>query len=230
MMLDSLSPPHNLEDQAERRGFTLVEMMVVVAITAVLAAIIAPAASTLIRGTDLTRGGQMISDQLGFGRQAALSMNCAVEVRFYQYADPGIPGDVAPGKYHAVQIFQILDSGSAAPLGKVQVLPTSIIIDSGSTLSTTLSSILGSALASPNVPTLVISGTGNIPIPRVGTAYNFISFRFQPDGSTNLSPPTGSWFLTLHSITDGDALDSPPANFFNLWLDAYNGHIRTFRP
>ena len=112
-----------------------------------------------------------------------------------------------------MQLFQITSSG-AVPFGKVQVLPNTIIIDSGSTLS----SIIVSAT------------TSNVSIPRVGTNYNYVPFRFLVDGSTNLSPPTGSFFLTLHNFNYGDGLAAPPPNFFTLQVDPVNGHVKKFHP
>jgi uncharacterized protein (TIGR02596 family) len=219
---------------AHRRGqaFTLLEMLVVMAIIVMLAALLVPSSVGIMKGMSLTQGGQMVRDQLSYARQTALSRNLPVEVRFYQYGDPLIPGESASnptsGKYRAVQLFQIMESGSAAkPLGKIQRLPDTIIVDSG----TTLSSIIGDLTRT--------SGTGsstgavlNTPIPRVGTSYNCVSFRFQPDGSTNL-PRNANWFLSLHYASVGDTLSVTGGtlpSFITLQVDPANGHVKIYRP
>ncbi len=199
--------------------------MVVLAVIAVLAALTAPAISSVLRGTQLTNGSQMLSDQINLARQTALSSNHNVEVRFYQFADSNVSGEQASspatGKYRAMQAFEMLDSGAALPLGKAQRMPASIIIDSGAQLSTLLSNSQQKAWTAFDP---------QVSLPAIGTSYNCRAFQFLPDGSTNLSPPASHWFLTLHSMNNGDALTSAPANFFSILVDASNGHIQAFRP
>ena len=202
-------------------GFTLIELLMVVAIMTILMTLVMPAVNTVFRGSQLTQGGQMINDQIALARQNALATDHSVEVRLYQYVDSQNPGNSS--QYRAIQAFQIQASGSAVALGSVQTLPPSIIIDSGATLS----SIIGAATGSPSVPTFTAGAALNAPIPRAGTNYNCVSFRFLPDGSTNLSPPASLWFLTVHNMTD---TQSPPANFYAIQVGATNGHLRAYRP
>ena len=224
--------------QIDSQAFTLIEMLVVLGVIVLLVALIVPAATTVLQGTDLTRAGQNVSDQIGLAKQQAESHNTLIEVRFYQFADPSVPGETAgspaTGKYRAMQLFQIASTGTAIPLGKTVVLPTNVIIDSGVPNSTaSLSLIIGQAQASA-VPSLSTSQT--YAIPRAGTNYNSVAFRFRPDGSTNLpltNASTGSeqfWFLTLHSLVSGDHLTTPPKNFYTIQIDPNNGNLSFFRP
>ena len=202
------------------RAFTLVEMLTVIAIIIVLVGLLAPAASTILRGNQLTQASDMLVSSLTLARQTAISNNCPVEIRFYQYGDPSNPGEQAAvassGKYRALQLFKIDDAGTATALGKVTQLPNSILID----LNTTLSTLLGSPQSNPTVS-----------IPRVGTSYNWCSFRFRPDGSTNLSPTTPTyWSLTLHNIVDGDNRTTPPSNYATIQVDPVGGAVTSYRP
>lgn len=211
-------------------AFTLLEILVVLSIIVLVAGLTTPAVTTILRGSSLTQGGQLVTDQLGLARQTALSRNRSVEVRFYQYGDPETPGEQennpSSGKFRALQLFEIQESGTdAKPLGKVRTIPPSVIMDGG----TALSSILGAAQSSSS-PSAATGSDLNSPIPRVDKQYNAVTFRFLPDGSTNLSPQTGSWFLTLHALKEGDRLSAPKADFFTIQIDAINGHFKTFRP
>ena len=220
----TVNPPLRV-GKKEHRGFTLVELLVVIAIITILGALAIPSINAVMGGAQLTSGSQMLSDQISLARQTALSSNHDVEVRFYQFADPNMPGEQAnspsTGKYRAMQAFEMLDSGTAVQLGKIQRIPSSIIIDSGAQLSTLLSSSQQKTWTTSDP---------QVSLPVFGTSYNCRVFRFHPDGSTNLSPPTSQWFLTLHSIGKGDALAQPPANFFTILVYASNGHVQSFRP
>lgn len=209
---------------ANKPGFTLVELLVVMAIIGLLAAMVAPAATSMMKGTQLTQAGQIVHDQIAFARQTALAKNRSVEVRFYRYGDPELPGekasDPSSGKFRAIQIFEVLDDGTTSALTKIQRLPTSIVIDAGATLSTLLAKQKEwNATTDPQVK-----------IPRIGTSYDCSSFRFLPDGTTDL-PKSGTLsFVTVHGMNDGDNLTKPPANFATIQVDAHNGHVRSFRP
>jgi uncharacterized protein (TIGR02596 family) len=182
----------------------------------------------------LTQSAQIVNDQLSLARQTALTTAHSVEVRLYQYSDPEMPGEAsgAPSKghYRALQAFEIQDSGAAVAVGKMQRLAPSAIIDAGVSGSSSLSTIISSAAASPTVPTATTGQALGVPIPRAGKAYNAATFRFLPDGSTNFTAASSVWYVTVHNYTDGDNLQAPPANFVTIQVDSANGHIRTFRP
>ena len=219
-------------------------MLVVMGIIAILLVLVVPAATTMIRGNDMTQGGQDLSNQLGLARQQALTLNHPVEVRFYQYADPNRAGesDGSPStwKFRAMQAFVIAESGAATALGKVVHFPATFYIDSGSTLSPLISNAhpagtpaQGSAIAvttNPG-PTAISSQNQTDSLPIIGKNYNSVTFRFYPDGSTNIGDPNVNvWFLTAHQVQDGDQLTTAPSNFLTIQIDPPNGNLREFRP
>lgn len=215
-----------LQHSAQRTAFSLIELVVVIAIIALIATFTVPAATSILRGSAMTQAQQMLTDQISLARQFALSKNRSVEVRFYQLADPEQPGETAinpsTGQFRALQIFEIVESGVGVPIDKVQRMPSTVIMNQ----TNQLSSIIGAAGQMP-----AKDPTNKDPeLPRgVGKNYKYVAMRFQPDGSTTLGA-TGSWFLTIHNLSDGATITSPPPNFFTIQIDPVSGSTKGFRP
>jgi uncharacterized protein (TIGR02596 family) len=213
-------------------GFSLVELLVVCAILAVVAGFTVPAASTALRGSQLTQGSQLLSDQIALARQTALTKNAAIEFRIYKFGDPEIPGenptDPSKGKYRAFQTFEILDSGGAVPLGKIQRLPNTIIFN-----ETDLSSLIKNATAT--AAPLTGKPSDDVTAPSLAGAvernYEWVSFRFLPNGGTNLDP-NKIWFMTLHGSNTNPTTTTSAAslNFFTVQIDPVSGTTKSYRP
>lgn len=233
------SVPTGLDEffpKGERNGFTLIELLLVISIIVLIAGFVIPAAGPMLKGSQLSQSGIMLNEQLALARQRALTKNHIVEVRFYKFGDPTVPGekasDPSSGKYRAMQCFELVTSSTSAvpvpvAIDKIQRLQQSIIIDS----SDKLSSILNQP-ARPAQPGSQTKPSQSIPV--VGTAYQYAYFQFRPDGSTDMPATIGTqnakWFLTLHSINNNDALTTPPPNFVTIQIDPVNGKVRTYRP
>ena len=206
------------------RGFTLVELLAVMAIIVILIALIGPAVGTLVRGPLLTQSSDRVVGLLSLAQQAATARNLPVEVRFYQYADGSVSGESAQvsssGKYRALQLFLVNENGTVTPLDAVEIFPAGIIADSGKTLSTLLDTTTQQKTWTTADP--------QAPLPRAGKFYNCCKFRIRPDGSTDLI--SGNWFITLHNIIDGDVLAAPPANYVTVQIDPINGATAVYRP
>lgn len=215
--------PHR--HSAKPSAFSLIELVVVISIIAIIATFTVPAATTILKGSAMTQASQTLTDQISFARQRALSRNLAVEVRFYLYADPESPGEMVSDsttwQYRAIQLFEVLESGVAVPIDKPQRLPVSVVLEPNVTFST---------LIKDTTQTEKAPVASDPSLPRgVGTNYKYVSFRFQPDGSTNLSP-TKTWFVTIRNLTDKPTSTTPPANFFTLQIDPVSGAVKGFRP
>src|ERR1700722_12460573 len=95
-----------------RRAFSLMELIVVIAIIAVIAGFAVPQAGQILKGSTVTQASTILTDQIRLAREFAVTKNCKVEVRFYQYGDPEVPGEVptnpSSGQYRAMQLFQVL--------------------------------------------------------------------------------------------------------------------------
>ena len=237
------------------RGFSLIELLVVVFIIAIIAVFAIPATTTILRGSQMAQGSQILTDQVSLARQYALSKNHPVEVRFIRYSDPEVPGEYNPsggsgptsGNYRAIQILETLDAIDPntndfvrLPLDKPQLLPQSIVMNQNS-----LSTLISEANSAPSVPSKLngVAGGNDPPLPKtvtvngkpVAVPYDYVYFRFLPDGSTNLplksnTDPNGAWFVTLQNINDPAQPATPPPNFYTLQIDPVSGTIKQFRP
>jgi uncharacterized protein (TIGR02596 family) len=209
-------------------SFTLVEMLVVLAIIGILTVISVPAITSVVRSSGLTTGGASVMSEIDLARQTAMARNCQVEFRFYKLPDSGAPAGSSPTVYRAFQIFSLDDDGSQTnAVTKVVFLPANIII----TNSDTLSSLLPST---PSDPPYAVSGSaaGNPLGPYSPPSYSYMDFHFRANGSTDLNPDSAStWFVTLVNEHDSSSgANGLPANFFTIQVDPLTGRARSFRP
>lgn len=237
---------------AKNHGFSLLELIAVILIIGIIAAFVTPAASTIIRGSQLTQASQILTDQVKLARQLALTKNRSVEVRFLKYADPEMPGeidasgnpDLSKGSFRGIQIFEILESGAAVPLDKPQALPQAIIINPGSLSSVLSDSDTKTKLVkantdptAPPLPRLAAKAGGD---QNAGKNYEYLPMRFLPDGSTDFPLAKNTqWCLTIHNINDynpqsPDATESKVRNgminFYTLQIDPVSGSTKFYRP
>jgi uncharacterized protein (TIGR02596 family) len=214
----------------KRRAFSLIELLVVCGIIAIIAAFAIPASVTVMRGSQLTQASQVLQDQMALARQNALTRNRVVEVRFYTYKDPEVPGQgsgsASTGMFRALQLFELLPNGAAIPLGRFQRIPSAVVMNEGA-LSTILKRSTPrqaeARLGDPELPALPKGEKWN---------YKIASFRFLPDGSTDLSP-TGKWYVTIYGAEHDSKISQLPSggiNFFTLQLDPVSGSTRAYRP
>lgn len=121
------SHPHS------KSAFSLIELLVVVAIIGVIVSFTIPAATTMMRGSQLTQSSQLLSDQISYARQLALARNRSTEVRFYKYGDLEVPGELPENeetwRFHSYQIFEVTDNGATLPVDKMQRLPITVVFE-----------------------------------------------------------------------------------------------------
>lgn len=201
-------------------------MLVVLAIIAILIALVAPGVIGSMNASKLSSAGDRLLGTLSEAQQTAYAKNQAVELRFYQYAEP-MSTTMA---FRAYQSFLISNPVGAntetlTKLSELIKLPDSMIISSNTTLS-------------PLVTQNTIADTNNdAGLP--GASY--AALRFSPDGTCKLVVSSGTMAtLTLPSLPQSfvtvveenakAGTTGLPDNFYTVQVDPYTGRSRAYRP
>lgn len=183
-------------------AFSLIEILVVLALVSILMALIVPAFSSLLRNGDVTRGGQILTDQANLARQTASARNRVVELRFVQV--------VGRAGYGAVQLWSPDRTGTLSPLRKAALLPESVTIAAQPGAINGLPTGVmpaGSSLAGQPYSALQIRPTGQItPVLAMKDLY----FSVVPAVSAAQSQLTANYFiLQLNPLTGAPLVYRP---------------------
>ena len=242
-----------MHSHSKRSAFSLVELLIVIVIIGIIGTFAVPAVRSMLKGSALTTGANLLLDEVALARQHALTKSRIIEFRFYRFGDPEVPGErvgsSASGQFRAFQFFELTDSGTLMPAGKFKRLPDTIMMNSGMgsfnsynpPSNPTLSSLLGEAIRF--TPGIILSSSladTDPELPRgVKKNYDYVAFRFMPDGTTSLSPTGrlasasegGKWFITLHQIGDLTKATTPKElNFITWMIDPIGGTSKLLRP
>ncbi len=226
-----------LTRSAARRAFTLIEILVVLAIISVIMFFSVPNMGEIIQGSKLTQAGDQLKYDLGLAQQTAVKENLTVEVRFYQFRQPDQSDDEARNTYAAYQMFTLIPDSTKpsdpkaerilAPIGKIKKLPIGVVIPA--------SELWSSLVANARIANGTEEIFGLIPTEK-RTVATYRSFQINPDGSTNLDTSgVEHWYVTLIDSTEitrsGGNLDSlAPDNYICIQVDPFNGGTRWFQP
>lgn len=213
---------HHLFDTMRRtptrltpRGFSLVELVVVVAIVTALVVLAAPYTLSAIRSASLTSAGDTMNQTLSQAQQRALTENRPVGVDFYFYPKDGISA------CHAVQVVTYDPvTNTATPL------EAPVFWQNGRAV------LLNGALSPLFSGTFAPSDTGTAsmkPFSTLGATFKRVLF--YPDGSTALRTPLGQSYVTLISVGDyKQDIKTAPANYYTIQIDPVTGRTRAYRP
>ena len=220
---------HTIPRSTDARGpraFTLLELLVVVAIMTIVASLCVPAVVTMMRGYALNASGDSVVNQLVLARQTALEKGHAVEARFFlmpNYNQPFTSGTLAV--YRGMQCFLegdpvVSTTGSASTpttaVSNALYFSSPVVILNNTSQST----LLGSPL---------LAADPAQPLGAYRSNYKYIVFRFTPDGRTDL--PDTLACVTL--VIQQDRINSStglPANFQTIQIDPVTGAVRNFHP
>ena len=187
-----------------RRAFTLVELLTVIAILIIVMAVAMPVVTSINQAGKITQAAQMIQDRIQLARQHAITQNRSIEVRFYKTRNSGAIVD----SYCATAIFEVgTETGIPRQMERFEYLPSGVVIAENAQLSPLLS---GAAPTQDD--------------PRFGKNYRFV--RFAADGTAAVKEGE-SWLSLVKEGNDGSSL---PENYAVINVVPATGIPRTFRP
>jgi uncharacterized protein (TIGR02596 family) len=229
-MTSELSSTRFAPTRTSKTGaFTLIEMLVVVAIIALIVAAMAPLVFSSLSASRLTAAGEVMAAQISFARQRAVSLNEEIEVRFYAYDDPEAAGNQVTINAMGMYRTTLEVSGSSAkptplPVAETYYLPSGVVIAD----SPVLSRLLTSAKSEVDQEGAILKASAT-----------YRAFRFMPDGTTNILEVLGAsgsanqfYNQSYFSLVESRFFDSAdvPKNFFAIQVDPSTGRVTSYRP
>lgn len=231
------------------KAFTLIEMVIVIAIVAMLMVFATPALTRTLQATKLASTGEALMGALAEAQQIAYSQGVPVEIRFFTHSEPGMNG--GPALVRSYQSFkvQLSSTGTGAgvtvsevldPVGNLVPLSSGIVIANDTTLSPLLDGEGLDDIKSGNN-----SGGGPGYSGVQGAKYTAI--RFMPDGScrtVEAGTTSGSGRLSMlsfellkdsyltitYDISQSLTSSNLPKNFYTIQIDPFNGKLRNYYP
>jgi uncharacterized protein (TIGR02596 family) len=191
-------------------GFTLIELMVVIAIMGVIFTLVVPVVSSILDSNSLTVAAQMAADQISLGRQIASARNRTVEVRIIMLPHPTGGGS----DYSAIQLWVNNAANTMQPATRLARFPQAIAFSQNANFSKLLSS----------------GSTGTITSAGSNEAYT--SFQISPAGVVSANGATLAMSDTYLAIVSSRFASNPslPPNYALVQINPNTGTPKVYRP
>lgn len=211
-----VQPPSScLRRHSHPAGFTLVELVIVIAIMVMLIAVATPYTLGALQSANLTSAGDTLMQKLALAQQRSLTENRPVGLDFYYYTEDEIKG------CHAIQMI----SYNPATNQVTQLEPPvywnkqSVVIVEGA---------LSPMFSINQTPVSTGQATQN---PFKSLNATFYRVIFYPNGSTSLRVPLRTAYLTLISTKSYKAdLSTAPPDYYTVQIDPVTGRGHSYRP
>jgi len=209
LFLFSAPPPCLCDSVRVRSAFSLIELLVVVAIIGLLMTAAVPALNSVLENGRLTQAATLVVNQFTLARQKASAENKNITLRFIRKDDKS--------PFDRIQLVTLDSATNATPVSRLTTLPMQTAIASDIAL-TSLMSLTESTANSARDPS----------IPELGTSYLYRQCTFRPRGSLDLSIQS-NWFATV-VLQRNASNTTAPANFATIQVDPVNGGLQIYRP
>lgn len=226
------------------QGFTLIELMVVVAVVALLLALVMPGLMGTLGASKLTQAGDKMAGFLSEAQSRAYGQGRPVEVRFYRVpsSEDSLYGAPAGGFFRGGLMLEYFQPGETDPRTGTAALAhplavvrqAMVVLPEGTAMSENaqMSTLLGTATrpASQNAAATVetVMKTANGYEPFVPLSEEYRSFVLYPE-TTSLDSES-KWHLAV--VPEADAARPPAAvtNYYTLLVDPVTTRLSIYRP
>ena len=210
------------------KGLTILEMVVVLAVIAVILAFVAPATLSSSAANSLTAQGDHLYNQLTLARQTAITENRMIEVRFYNTVNKDEATLDTRTRTRSFVLVGTGDDGNPEKVSSIYNFEKQVVISSAAGLST---------LTDEDSEGLNTGTNSDDILPNHPSSTSYTSFTFLPSGSTNLGDTSDgiddTWHLTLTSATDDDlaiGTGETPKNYYTIQVSPHLGSLQRYRP
>lgn len=200
----------------ESLGFSLLELLTVIAVLAILSALIVPSVGRIATGTRLTQDGSRLVDEINTARALALARNQPVEIWFLQLPASSDGSDIG---WRGIRCRMLESDGTATWVSRTQKLSESMLLASSEALSN------------------CIGGQNSQPLTDLPGSVRGTGIRFYPGGRVEPISPLGSLslndplFVTIAHAQDlAGSTSELPRNFITIQVEPRNGRVTSFRP
>lgn len=210
-------PPSCLrrDPQHAPAGFSLVELVIVIAIVTMLIAVATPYTLAAMQSANLTSAGDTLMQKLAMAQQRSLTENRPVGLDFYYYTVDNVKG------CHAIQMISYNPATNQATQLEPPVYWTkqSVVLVEGAL----------SPMFSTNQTATSTGPAAQNPFQSLGaTFYRVI---FYPNGTTSLRVPLRTAYLTLIPTKSYKPdISTAPPNYYTVQIDPVTGRGHSYRP
>jgi uncharacterized protein (TIGR02596 family) len=199
---------HRFVKTARRSAFSLLELLIVIAIMGILAALTLPAFNSISGGRKLDLAGSQVVDTLSLARQSAMAQGCRVRL---ELADIGASSP--DYRIHRLLEFR---NGTWQAASKWMTLDDTVKISSDASRTSLINQITNSATTNFTYRGTNFSNKKVIPV------------TFLPDGTTLLSGTNN--FLTLEPIRSPKDASGNALNWSCIVINPVTGRATAYRP
>ncbi len=206
----------DFKPRSRRNGFTLVEMLTVIALIAFMMGVAMISIEQVIGSTRLDHAGRLVVDEILRARQSAATRNTNVELRFIK--TPSEDPSFSPPYFWRVQagVYSPEDATAFRPIDAPAKLPVGVRITASETLSPLLNRV---ALKTSTTP-----------------AYDYVPLTVRPSGEIDVTPglphsERKAWCLTLvpEKRAAAESADEV-SDFITIQIDPMTSRPRFYRP